>query len=162
MRALFFSFAVSLDERIKFQPVRSRLAPQERCAQLSCASKPGGFMQPSGARGAHGFLVRPRVTWRKRKEGQNVAGPIPRILSRLTCGFLGRRSDLRAAFHFAHRADSLEVFVGGQGEDWESELTGSARSQKKRTARYARRSEQDRERKLLDEKSFPELVAPYE
>jgi hypothetical protein len=83
-----FSFAASLDERIKVQPVRSRHAPQERCAQLSCASKPGGFMQPSGARGAHKLLVRPRNARCKQKEQKNEASNIPLIHSRLPCGFL--------------------------------------------------------------------------
>ncbi len=90
MRALFLCFAASLGERIRLQPVRSRLAPQERCAQLSCASKPGGFMQPSGAQGAHKLLVRPGDARRKRKEEKSEAGRIWRILSALTCGFLGR------------------------------------------------------------------------
>ena len=88
MRALFLCFAASLGERIRIQPVRSRLAPQERCAQLSCASKPGGFMQPSGAQGAHKLLVRPGDARRKRKEERSEAGRISRILSALTCGFL--------------------------------------------------------------------------
>ena len=91
MEGPLFSVAASLDERISLQPVRSRLAPQERCAQLSCASKPGGFMQPSGAPGAHGFLVRSRVARRKRKEQENAARGISPILSALTCGFLGRQ-----------------------------------------------------------------------
>src|SRR5579859_978896 len=65
MEGPLFSFAASLGERIKLQPVRSRLAPQERCAQVSCASKPGGFMQPSGAQGAHKLLVRPGGAQRK-------------------------------------------------------------------------------------------------
>src|SRR5437899_3233317 len=90
-----FSFAASLGERISLQPVRSRLAPQERCAQLSCASKPGGFMQPSGAPGAHKLLVRPRNARCKRKEQKIASRCISRILSGLTCGFLRRRSGLR-------------------------------------------------------------------
>ena len=68
------------------------LEAQERCAQLSCASKPGGFMQPSGALGAHDLLVRPGDAWRKRKKEENAATGILRILSGLTCGFLSRRS----------------------------------------------------------------------
>jgi hypothetical protein len=76
-----FSFSASLGEQIKLQPVRSRLAPQERCAQLSCASKPGGFMRPSGAQGAHGFLVRPGNAWRKRKEQEKTKPWVSRASS---------------------------------------------------------------------------------
>jgi hypothetical protein len=107
MRALFLCFAASLGERIRLQPVRSRLAPQERCAQLSCASKPGGFMQPSGAQGAHTSLVRPGDARRKRKEEKSEAGRISRILSALTCGFLGRPLGLPVSCVFGRQVAPL-------------------------------------------------------
>jgi hypothetical protein len=44
-------------------------------------------MQPSGAQGAHGFLVRSGDVGRKRKEAKSAAAGISRILSTLTCGF---------------------------------------------------------------------------
>jgi len=111
MRALFFLLLRRLASRFRLQPVRSRLAPQERCAQLSCASKPGGFMQPSGARGAHNFLVRRGDAGRKRKEKENFAGTIRGLLSGLSCGFPGSSFMFRPGDEIGLRAAELVTAV---------------------------------------------------
>jgi hypothetical protein len=143
MRALFLCFAASLGERYKFQPVRSRLAPQERCAQLSCASKPGGFMQPSGAQGAHKLLVRPGDARRKRKEEKSEAGRISRILSALTCGFLEPCLALRVSCSFRPQVTHLVIATEcAKAPALPTPLP------KKRTARYAGRSQEKNKRKI--------------
>jgi hypothetical protein len=52
-------------------------------------------MQPSGAQGAHNFLVRPGDVQRKRKKEKNEAGHISGILSGLAFGFLLQRPGMR-------------------------------------------------------------------
>jgi len=66
-------------------------------------------MQPSGALGAHDLLVRLGDAWRKRKKEKNAATGISRILSGLTCGFLGRRSALAAATEHAKAPGLLNI-----------------------------------------------------
>jgi hypothetical protein len=87
MRALFFLLLHRLTSGLAFNRFVRDSHRKSGVLSYLCASKPGGFMQPSGAPGAHGFLVRPRVARRKRKENKNAAEGIPPILSALTCGF---------------------------------------------------------------------------
>jgi hypothetical protein len=68
-------------------------------------------MQPSGAQGAHKLLVRPGDARRKGKEEKNEAGRISRILSALTCGFLGRPLGLPVSSVFGCQAAPLAAAI---------------------------------------------------
>jgi hypothetical protein len=91
MRALFFLLLCRLTSGLAFN--RFVRDSHRKSGVFSCLAllSPVDSYKPSGAPGAHGFLVRPRVARRKRKEHETAARGISPILSALTCGFLRPR-----------------------------------------------------------------------
>jgi hypothetical protein len=79
MRALFFLLLRRLTSGLAFNRFVRDSHRKSGVLSFLALLSPVDSCNPSGAPGAHGFLVRPRVARRKRKEEKNAA--------RVSCAF---------------------------------------------------------------------------